>query len=160
MALTFPLTVLYTQIVVFRADLAQPGLSWDDDHVAQGFAWRDGTVAFGVPDHDGQCLIDVDTASEPMPVVADALWSIAVPFVAASPDLQIGAIMIEHPYPITPGTYQLTFDALPGQTLDGQDYAFRCLIRFAPTPDPVFAIRRQGEFLQTGEILRRDAEIA
>ena len=58
----FPITVLYTQVVVHLADLPRPGLLWDDDHVAQGFAWSEGIASFGVPDHDGECLLSVDVA--------------------------------------------------------------------------------------------------
>ncbi|MEP7453376.1 competence protein ComJ [Phyllobacterium sp. SB3] len=60
----FAVTVVYTQIVVFDPGIPQTELEWSEDHVAQGFTWMPGNVAFGAPDHDGSCLLQVDTAQE------------------------------------------------------------------------------------------------
>jgi hypothetical protein len=34
------LSILYSQLAIFSADLAQPYNDWNERHVAQGFSWR------------------------------------------------------------------------------------------------------------------------
>ena len=94
------------------------------------------------------------------PVHPDALWSIAVPFLAKGANLDIGTVGISHRYGIEPNNYQLTFDALPGARVEGADYAFLIHLRFAPSRSPVFEIRRKGDVLSTDAILRKNAERA
>jgi hypothetical protein len=61
----FPVTIDYTQVLVQAEDRAAHGLLWTDDHVVQGFAWSQGHVSFDVPDHDGECRIEVDLGHYP-----------------------------------------------------------------------------------------------
>lgn len=160
MSLQFPLSVLYTQVTVFRTGLPRPGLLWDDQHVAQGFAWDEETVSFGVPDHDGPCWIDVDHSQHPVELHEQALWSVAVPFRAKGISVDVGTIGIARQFMLPPGLYQLTFDALPGQSRDGETYAYTFLLRFHADNAADFQIRRQGTELLTNQVLRRDAKRA
>lgn len=160
MKLQFPLTVLYTQVTVFRHGLPRPGLLWDDDHVAQGFAWDEETVAFGVPDHDGQCWISVDLVDRPPPVPPAALWGVEVPFLASSGRLDIGTVGLAHAYGVPVGQYALAFLAFGAERIDGIDYAFRLHLQFFRNPSPEFKILKQGDELQTDTILRKEARRA
>lgn len=111
-------------------------------------------ASFGVPDHDGDCLVRVDTApaGRDDPVAADALWAVAVPFVATEPTVSVGIIGTSRALPIVPGSYQLVFQARPAPP----PYAYRLDVSFTPAPSPDFAILKQGE-LGSGRVLRRRA---
>lgn len=150
----FPITVLYTQVVVHLADVSRPGLLWDDDHVAQGFAWSDGIVSFGVPDHDGQCVIEVDVADNAQ-VGADCLWAVQVPFDVGTTPLKVGTIGILHDVEVPEGRYNLNFAAYPAQESDNQ--AFRLKLIFVPAAVPDFTILKQGDELTTSTVLKRTA---
>ncbi|MBP1853432.1 competence protein ComJ [Rhizobium halophytocola] len=153
----FPLTVLYTQVVVHLADLPRPGLLWDDEHVAQGFAWSEGIVSFGVPDHDGECLVMVDSA-QAVEVASSAYWAIQVPFVVDAKPLKVGTIGAMRDIRVPTGQYNLVFQALPGDA--AKDQAFTLALTFVESDAPDFAILRQGDELETDQVLRRDAEHA
>jgi hypothetical protein len=160
MPLRFALEVLYTQITVSRHGLPRPGLLWDDDHVAQGFAWGEETVAFGVPDHDGVCLLDVDTADASYRISPNAIWAVSVPFFAKSSRVDVGTVGEEKVFELTPGSYTLTFEALPGTHIDKEDYAFIIRIRFIPDKEPAFRILKTGMEVRTDHVLRTDARRA
>jgi hypothetical protein len=54
----FEVTARYNQqSICSKSEAAFP--YWTKDHVAQGFAWRPGHVSFGLPDHDGNCVVQV-----------------------------------------------------------------------------------------------------
>ncbi len=146
----FASVILYGQVAVMTPAAQHPVLLWGDDEVAQGFTWAEGAVSFGVPDHDGDCLIEVDTARHaPFTVAGDALWAVAVPFTATSATVDVGTVLGERPVPIAPGAYQLVFQARPG----APDHAFRLDILFVRGGPPDFAILRQGS-LGSDHVLR------
>jgi hypothetical protein len=149
----FDVTVVYTQIVVFDPSVTQAELEWSDDHVAQGFTWMPGNVAFGAPDHDGSCLLQVDTAEE---VQADpqALWAVCVPFAVGSTPLSIGSIFEPQSVSIPDGEYNLVFEALPGEIISGEDYAFVFRLKFVNSDSPKFAILKQGGDITSESVLR------
>jgi len=151
MVTEFAVLVLYGQLHVTTPAGAATALLWTEDEVAQGFAWDEAVVAFGLPDHDGPCLVRVDTAPPPdaPPVAADALWAVAVPFTAPGPPVSIGSIVEERAIPLAPARYQLTFQARPPDA----GHAYRLEVTFTLHPSPVFAILRQGE-LDSGRVLR------
>ncbi len=156
MQLSFAITVLYTQVTVHLRQLARPGLLWNDDDVAQGFAWNDGIVGFGMPNHDGECFLEVDTDSTAGPVIGDAtLWAIAVPFEATSAQLLVGTVLDGRDCTIAPGIHQVTFAVEAG----GDSYAYRCKLSFVKRDDPEFVILKQGS-LQSGQVLHRRAPYA
>ncbi len=151
----FTLTVLYTQVVVHVAGLDRPGLLWTDDHVAQGFAWAEGIASFGVPDHDGECELQVETA-EAVSVDPQALWALRVPFrVPSTTPLQIGTITDMRPVTVPPHEYSLVFQAFAGRT---EAIAYILRMSFAKDAHPDFEILKKGDGLTTDKVLRRDAE--
>ena len=121
------------------------GLLWDDDHVAQGFAWDEEFVAFGIPDHNGQCLLEVDPLDHPEKVEDAALWAIEVPFATDTGELEVGTILITRPIKIPKGKYALTFSVYPGFVLDGEPYAYKIRLAFSRSNHPEFAIRKKGK---------------
>ncbi|WFR97614.1 competence protein ComJ [Rhizobium tumorigenes] len=153
----FPITVLHTQVVVHLPGLPRPGLLWNDDHVAQGFAWSQGIVSFGVPDHDGQCLIRVDTAVS-IQVDSSAAWAVQTPFELSATPLKIGTIGTMKDVRIPLGKYNLVFEALLGASAG--DYAFVLKLIFVPSEEPEFKILKQGAELTTDKVLSRDAQRA
>ncbi len=153
----FAVTVNYAQIIVYRRGLARPGLLWDDDHVAQGFAWDHEIVAFGVPDHDGECLVQVDLTTMPDAVSVQSLWMIETPFEVTTGQVEIGTILDTKLVTMPIGNYSLYFKAFPGAKIDGsQDYPYRVRLAFCPNSSPAFGILKSGE-LGAQRVLRRDA---
>ncbi|HEY9344265.1 MAG TPA: competence protein ComJ [Inquilinus sp.] len=150
----FELTVSYTQVVVYVSGITPPDFEWTDEHVAQGFAWMPTIVSFGVPDHDGKCLMQVETASR-IEIDPDALWAIRVPFDVPSVPLTIGSIFDGQDVKIPEGRYSLIFEALPGHFDDGRNYAFVLRLKFFKDSNPDFEILRQGTELKTDKVLRR-----
>lgn len=151
---SFPVLVDYTQILVHVASHPKPGLSWTDEHVAQGFAWSEGIVSFGVPDHDGECLLNIlETISEDLE--ANAIWAVKVPF-QVNETLKIGTVFDTRSVNIPQGSYNLIFEAILGR--DG--YAFIINLKFFAVDSPSFSILKQGGELSTNIILRQDADIA
>lgn len=160
MSLKFPLTILYTQLTVFRNGLERPGLLWDDDHVAQGFAWDDETVAFGIPDHDGDCWVDVDTISTRGMIDPRSLWALEVPFSPKGPTTKIGTVGMDRQYPLPVANYALVFEVFPAVNIEKIDYAFLLKLRFRPEEKPKFEILKKGYEITADQILRRDARRA
>ncbi|MDQ1194423.1 competence protein ComJ [Agrobacterium sp. SORGH_AS 787] len=154
----FPLTVLYTQVVVHLADLPRPGLLWDDEHVNQGFAWAEGIVSFGVPDHDGQCFLRIDL-TETFELDPEAEWAVQTPFEVTRP-LKVGTIANMHDVVVPNGLYNVVFQALPGSQAPLEGMAYLLSITFVPTSNPSFEILKQGLELATDKVLRRDARQA
>jgi hypothetical protein len=138
----FAATILYGQILVGLPSASHVGLLWGEAEVAQGFAWDPEVVAFGVPDHDGPCLVSVDTSREtPFTPDEDALWAVAVPFAATEPVVSVGTVLEQRPFPIRPGAYQLVFQARPG----GPEHAYRLEVIFVRGGPPDFAVLKRGE---------------
>ena len=156
MIIEFALPIFYTQVLLHDATHPSPGLNWDDTHVAQGFAWSPGLVSFGVPDHDGECLIRVFV--EPDKSVDEAaIWAIRVPYTVTGP-LELGTVGLLQPIAISDGTYDVVFEALPGDA--DRDIAYVLSVTFVPTTEPEFAILRQGGEITTADVLRVDADLS
>ena len=153
MLIEFATIILYGQLLLTNPAGERTGLVWTPDEVAQGFAWDHEQVAFGIPDHDGDCLVVLDTASPNVPPVADdALWAVAMPFTASGPTMEVGTVMIERQIPIVPGRYQVTFQARPG----GFGHAYRLEITLSSSEAPHFAILKQGS-LGSATVLQTQA---
>ncbi len=150
----FPVTIDYAQVLVQTEGRAAQGLLWTDDHVAQGFAWSQGHVSFGVPDHDGECRIEVDLAQGDA-LDPHALWAVQTPFLVTGP-VQIGAIFDLRSVAIPIGNYTLTYQALTG---DG-DYTYVLRLTFSRSDAPDFRILKRGGDITADTVLRRDAEPA
>jgi hypothetical protein len=153
MLTVFASMILHTQLLVATPGRRDASLLWNDAEVSQGFAWNPEIVGFGVPDHDGTCLIGVETEREaPFAVAEDALWAVSVPFTAREPVVEVGTVLVELSFPIRPGRYQLVFQARPGSA----EHAYRLDVIFVHGGAEGFAILRQGE-LESGEVLSRRA---
>ena len=154
MVTEFAVLVLYTQLYVSTPAGAAVALQWTDDEVAQGFAWDEDVIVFGLPDHDGECLVHVDTnpAAVASAIAEDALWAIAVPFTVVEPLISIGSIGAERQLSVAPGRYQLVFLARPSKS----GYAYQLNVTFTLQAAPEFAILKQGE-LDSGQVLQRRA---
>ncbi len=152
---SFSVLVEYTQILVHISSHPTPGLLWSDEHVAQGFAWSEGLVSFGVPDHDGECLINIISAQDEE-VHDDAIWAIQVPF-SVSESLKIGTVFDTRLVNVTHGSYNLIFEVLSG---DENEIAYKINLKFAETDFPEFAVLKQGGELTTDTVLRKDADLA
>ncbi len=158
MAVTFPLAVNHTQVFAFRRHLERPGLLWTNEHVAQGFAWSPGIACFGVPDHDGECLLELDTAATAASLAVDtSLWAIAVPFDTDETEVQVGTILDDRTFPLGPGRFRLVFEAHAPRTVSGTAYAYLLRFSFIPTEAAEFEILKQGP-LESATVLSRTAE--
>jgi hypothetical protein len=151
----FDLAVDYGQIFVLLPSLAKPVLLWTDEHVAQGFAWSPSAVSFGVPDHDGECLVQVKTAPR-VSIEPQALWAVRVPIDVPSASLTIGSVGADHEVNAAAGKYSLVFEALPGHLAEDHDYTFVFKLKFCTDPHPDFEILKQGGELTTNKVLRKD----
>ena len=153
----FTIALLYTQLLVGQPGSAGTGLLWSEAEVAQGFAWDPELVAFGVPDHDGECLVAVETErAGPFVPEEDALWAVSVPFEAREAAVEVGTVLGDpRRFPIRPGSYQLVFQARPG----GAAHAYRLEVIFIPDEAPGFAVLKQGE-LESGAVISRRARRA
>lgn len=150
----FPVMIDYAQVLVQTADQAAAGLLWTDDHVAQGFAWSRGHVSFGVPDHDGECRIEVDLADGDV-LDPHALWAVQTPFSVTGP-VEIGALFDMHSVALPNGSYNLTYQAFPGTG----NYAYVLRLTFSHSASPEFRILKNGGDITADTVLRRDAEPA
>lgn len=156
MIIEFALPILFTQMLLHDATHPSPGLNWDDTHVAQGFAWSPGLVSFGVPDHDGECLIRVFVEPK-KDIGTNAIWAVQVPYTVTGP-LELGTVGLLQPVEIPDGTYNIVFEALPGDP--DRDIAYVLSVTFVPTTDQVFAILRQGGEITSADVLRMDADLS
>lgn len=151
---SLPVTILYGQLGVFSPGSARPGRLWTDDHVAQGFAWSPGAVSFGIPDHDGDCRLEITEAPR-VAVPDDALWSVKVPFTVSGGGVHIGSIVSQTEIALPEGPYDLVFTARPAPD---PDQGYRLALDFVPSNEPTFAILLRGEELTTDTVLRTDSE--
>lgn len=159
MILKTSVMISYGQILVFSSDLPRPGLLWTDAHGAQGFAYAPGIVSFGVPDHDGQCLLQVDIVDE-IRLTKNALWAICVPFTVHLAPLIAGVIGQPNRIRIKPNKYNMVFEILPASNLHGRQYFYTLRILFCPSKNADFAILKFGYGLTSKRILKKDAEYA
>lgn len=150
----FPLTIDYSQVLVFTASHPRPGLLWTDQHVAQGFAWSEGLVSFGVPDHDGECRLQLEVA-DAIAVAADAISAVQVPFTIAE-TIKLGSVFELREADLPLGACNLGFQIIPGD----EEFAFVLRLTFAATEAPDFAILKPGGDVTATQVLRRDAELA
>lgn len=144
----------YGQLLAHAESQLRPGLLWTDDHVAQGFAWADDTVAFGIPDHDGECCLEVVRSPYTGPT-PDALWAIRVPF-AVDGLVMVGSVFAARQIEIAPGDYDLVFEAGPGDS----SCAYRLSLTFAPPTRDRFQIIRKGGELTADRVVAHRAERA
>lgn len=151
----FPVTIDYAQVLVQTESHAAPGLLWTDDHVAQGFAWSQGQVAFGVPDHDGECRIEVDLAQHGESPAPQALWAVQVPFAVTGP-VKVGAVFDMHSVAVPNGSYNLIYQAFPGT----DSYAYVLRLTFSHSDSQEFRILRKGGDITADTVRLRDAEPA
>ena len=148
----------YTQVVAFCPNLAQAGLLWTDDHVAQGFACSHGVACFGVPDHDDQCLIEVETEADVL-AVDTSLWVIAVPFETDGSEIRIGTLFDDKPFTLSSGLYRLVFQAFPGRFENGETYSYILRFNFISSDHVEFEILKQGS-LESDKVLLKTAKTA
>lgn len=148
----FTVTIDHAQLLVEAQSQAGSGLVWTDDHVAQGFVWSPGCVAFGVPDHDGQCRIEVDLSRGEV-LAPQALWAVRVPFVVEE-RVQVGTLFDAHGIEVPSGSYNLTCQAWLGTG----DCAYVVRLTFSPSEAPEFRILKRGGDITTDTVLRRDAD--
>lgn len=159
---SFSILVNYTQVVVFCPGTAQGGLLWSDDHVAQGFACSHGVACFGVPDHDDECLIEVETEADALTVDASfdaSLWVIAVPFETDGSEIRIGTLFDDKPFTPSSGLYRLVFQAFPGRIENSETYSYVLRFNFIPSDHVEFEILKQGS-LESDKVLLTTAKTA
>ena len=158
---TFDLCVLYSQIGIYAVD-PPCAFDWTDEHVAQGFVWREDVVWFGVPDHDGDCRIDVAVGTPNDETHGRAVRIIKVPFRADRPTIEVGTVMEGVPISVPAGGYQLWFMLLEPDDAGAEDeeIGFDVVIRLEPSDDPEFAIVRGGGEVTADRPTRFDATIA
>ena len=152
---SFDLTVLYTQIFVSRPGRGGYPL-WTDAHVAQGFAWREVCVAFGIPDHDGECRIEVALGTPP-PLAGDCLRAIEVPFLVPPAGIEVGGLAGWRVVPVPAGPHQIRFDLRPGDTVG---LAYRIGLVLTPGAPRRFAILRRDGEMTAQDVLTTEAEEA
>jgi hypothetical protein len=153
------ISVNYTQFIVHRTN-RRPGHIWKDEHVAQGFAWSDGSVSFGVPDHDGECLLEVDLVDELSELGPAVSWAVGVPFSAGSGLLKVGTVGIVAPIAIPAGDYGLAFLCFENFEVGDVLYPFRVIMAFINRPKFSYAILKSGPGLQTDRIQLERADPA
>ncbi len=150
---TFPILINYTQVCVYLLDRADADLLWTDEHVAQGFSWVPGNVAFGVPDHDGECWMEINIAANVSDVRAEtSSWAIEVPFDVGTSEVRIGTLFNDKRFDLPRGPYRLIFEAHPGQTRNGIPYAYLLRVLLMSDHQQNFLILKQGE-LASGIVL-------
>ena len=149
----FVVSIDHGQVVVHGEGEPGAGLLWTDEHVAQGFAWSEKLLTLGVPDHDGECRIQVELVPEAT-VSAQALWAVQMPLEVTQP-LHVGALFERHRVGVPNGRYALLYQALPGT--QGEAYVLR--LSLAATPQPAFRILRTGGDVTADAVLRRDAQL-
>jgi hypothetical protein len=147
---SFSISVQYGQIIVF--DPSEPGLGllWSQEEVDQGFAWDPKMVAFGVPDHDGDCVIHIATYEEFDALDPNALWAVRTPFQVTSPEIAVGTILLDEPFEIAKGNYEIYFQAMQGPGA----YAYLFEIHFIKSSNPEFAILKTGPGASSSKVLR------
>ena len=155
-----PITVLYTQVNVFRRE--EPNFNlWTNEHVEQGVAWREGHASFGVPDHDGRCLLEwgaPDGVPEILPDVSRLERIIAVPLSVGHAGASIATVGEEIDTGMAPGTYQVRFALEPDVAWEGATYAYRIVVLFERADQPEFVILKPGEDMTADAITLRTAE--
>ncbi len=150
----FPLSIDYAQVLVFTASHPRPGLLWTDDHVAQGFAWSEGVVSFGVPDHDGECRLQVELA-DAAAIEPDAISAVQVPFTIGE-TIKLGSVFELREAELPHGRYALAFQIVPGDA----EFAYVLRLSFVPDEAADFAILKPGGDVTATTVLRRGAELA
>ena len=158
MLFKFPLTIMYGQ--VFACDYLSKdiGLLWAEDHYRQGFAWDPEMASFAVPDHDGECLVEVETEGNIDLPGSSALWAIEVPFEVKHGNILVGTILFEEEISIPNGQYRLIFSASSGQTADKKNYAYILRFDFVLSVNAEFRILQRSEFPFSDHVLRSSAE--
>ncbi len=148
----FSLTVMYSQIIIYDASVSGLGLIWSEEESQQGFAWDNQMVAFGVPDHDGICLIQATEPTHFFELSSNSLWAIEVPIVVNT-KLNIGTILNDKHFDITPGAYRLIFEAFEGE----KSYKYQFKLTFVKSLNQKFEILKQGIYIRTPVVLRTKA---
>jgi hypothetical protein len=150
----FDLTVLYGQIFVSRPGEGGYPL-WTQAHVDQGFAWREACVAFGIPDHDGDCRVEVGRGPPP-PLEGDCLRAIEVPYLVPPGGVEVGGLAGQRVVAMPPGPHQIRFDLSPEAAGPG----LRVRLLLTPGAPRRFAILRRDAEMTTDTVLTTTAEEA
>jgi hypothetical protein len=132
------LSVAYGQILVFDRALEQPFNDWTKGHCEQGFSWRPGSVSFATLDEGSQYLLEI-VVSEAGEISPAAVRVIQTPFEApASGSIEIASISDSVFFDLSPGLYQLQFEAFP--ISDNSETKIRLV--FTRSDHPSFKILR------------------
>ena len=154
----YNLQILYSQFSVHTSE-APEFPHWTDDHVRQGVAWRPGHVSFGIPDHDGTCLLDVDTTDQPLIASSATERLLGVPFsVGPQGGADISTILETIDLDIGEGIYQLWFELRHEPQLLANGQAFRIVVRFQKSSNPDFIIISQGREMSSDRITIHQAD--
>lgn len=125
----FDVTIDYSQIEVFELQ-SNIALDWNDDHVAQGFRAGTKQIAFGVPDHDGECIVQIQTAGVTEESFEGSERLIRLPFSSSNAGVGIRTVTEQLPVRLPGGDYDVYFGLWPTTDEEGDD-AFRIKIGFA-----------------------------
>jgi hypothetical protein len=108
------MSISYSQLCVFDAELRQPYNEWLPEHNKQRFTWRPGSVSFATIVDVGDLPVHVELADVPfddsMVSSSSAACIISVPFaVPVSGLIEVGSILTGKVIRLLPGRYQLVF---------------------------------------------------
>jgi len=150
MAAEFQLSLPYSQVAVFRADLENPFSDWTDENVRQGFVWREESVSFRTLAEDAEHLIRVDVLDCLPDLNPRTVRAIEVPFeVPPAGDIEIAGIMAGEALTLDPGRYQLCAEFITG----GNSSPFEIHFSFARGQPERFAILTKDAELDPPEQL-------
>ena len=147
------LLIDYTQVLVYAKSHPSPGLVWTDDDVSQGFAWNEGIASFGVPDHDGECVLEIAIRHYIEPD-EKSLWAVQVPFDVHEP-LMIGSVFFSEEVKVPLGKYNLIFEARAGV----DDIAFFLNLTFSEADTPSFSVLKRGGDITASHVLKERAKL-
>lgn len=144
----------YSQIEVFEAG-TNLALDWTDQHVAQGFRAGEKQISFGVPDHDGECTLQIQTQSVSEADFDGSERLIRVPFSSGRTSIGIRTVTEELPVRVGGGDYDVYFGLWPITDAEG-DEAFRIKIGFATRRGVEPSVMRSSREMETNPVVRMD----
>lgn len=150
------LSVAYGQILVFDRALEQPFNDWTKAHCEQGFSWRPGSVSFATLDEGSRYLVEI-VVSEAAEISPEAVRVIQTPFeVSESGSIEIASIWDSVFFALSPGRYQLRFEAFP--ISDNSETKVRLV--FMRSDHPSFNILRADAMITAKDNLLLSASAA
>lgn len=119
----FRLGILYTTIAVMQPN--EDFNDWNETHYNQGFAWRSTSVSFGTLTDEPECKVIVKIL-DTLELNENASRVIRLPFEVGTSGVEIASIADRKEINLQEGTYQLLFNASPGDgdTLDTYEFVF------------------------------------